>query len=66
MYNFTVSDMTCGHCASTIERAVKGTDPGASVTIDIPARKVQVETVRPAPDIAEAIKLAGYSGTLAA
>lgn len=66
MYNFTVSDMTCGHCASTIEKAVKSTDPDASVTIDISARKVQVQTARPAEDIANAIKLAGYSGTLAA
>lgn len=65
MYNFTVPDMTCGHCASTIEKAVKSTDPEASVTIDIAARKVQVKTARPAQDIAEAIELAGYSGTLA-
>jgi len=66
MYNFTVSDMTCGHCASTIEKAVKSIDPHASVTIDIPAHKVQVQTARPAEDIADAIKLAGYSGTPAA
>ena len=66
MYNFTVSDMTCGHCASTIEKAVKGTDPTCEIKIDVAARKVQVETARSAQDIAEAIKLAGYSGTLAA
>ena len=66
MYNFTVSDMTCGHCASTIEKAVKSADPACEIKIDVAARKVQVETARPAQDIADAIKLAGYSGTLAA
>ncbi len=66
MYNFTVSDMTCGHCASTIEKAVKSTDPACEIKIDVAARKVQVETTHSAQDIADAIKLAGYTGTLAA
>ncbi|MVT00143.1 heavy-metal-associated domain-containing protein [Devosia marina] len=66
MYNFTVSDMTCGHCASTIEKAVKNTDPACEIKIDVAARTVQVETACSAQDIADAIKLAGYTGTLAA
>ncbi|MBD8065111.1 heavy-metal-associated domain-containing protein [Devosia sp. PTR5] len=66
MYNFTVADMTCGHCASTIEKAVKSADPAAGVSIDISARKVQVETTRSAQEIADAINSAGYSSTIAA
>ncbi len=66
MYNFTVADMTCGHCASTIEKAVKSADPAANVSVDIPARKVQVETTRSVQDIADAINSAGYSSTITA
>ena len=29
MHEFKVQDMTCGHCAGTIEKAVKSADPAA-------------------------------------
>lgn len=66
MYIFTVSDMTCEHCAGAVEEAVKRTDPTASVSIDLPAKNVRVETKRSAQEIADAFSAAGYTGTLAA
>ena len=35
MQAFRVDDMTCGHCVSTITRAIRGADRDAKVTIDL-------------------------------
>jgi len=62
MVTFQVDDMTCGHCASTITRALKAADKEASVLIDMSAHRVQVEPVSAdARALADAIKEAGYT-----
>ena len=62
MVVFKVNDMTCGHCASTITRAVKGSDPGAEVRIDIGARRVEIEPkASSAQELLEVIAEAGYT-----
>ncbi|NUZ08523.1 heavy-metal-associated domain-containing protein [Piscinibacter koreensis] len=35
MIAFQVNDMTCGHCVSTITKAVRAVDKQASVSIDL-------------------------------
>lgn len=64
MYKFKVNDMTCGHCASTVDKAVKAVDPGAHVTIDLTAHHVEIQSEKPASVFATAITDAGYTGTL--
>lgn len=66
MYKFEVNDMTCGHCASTVDKAVRTVDPGAQVTIDLTAHHVEIQSDKPASVFATAIKDAGYTGTLQA
>lgn len=66
MHNFQVTDMTCGHCASTVEKAVKSVDAGAQVKIDINTRKVEIQSEKPADDFVAAIGEAGYTGELQA
>ena len=62
MIAFEVKDMTCGHCVSTITKALKATDPDAKVQIDLATHRVQVEPVATdAEGLAEAIKDAGYT-----
>lgn len=62
MITFEVSDMTCGHCVSTITKALKATDKDAKVRIDLATHRVQVEPVSAdAAELAEAIKDAGYA-----
>lgn len=39
---FKVEDMTCGHCESTIRKALGETMPGAAVTIDLASHEVTV------------------------
>ena len=62
MIAFEVNDMTCGHCVSTITKALKATDRDAKVQIDLATHRVQVEPVSAdAEELAEAIKDAGYT-----
>jgi len=42
MIEFKVSDMTCGHCASTITKAVKDLDAGAKLDISLAEHLVRV------------------------
>lgn len=61
MIEFTVSDMTCGHCASTITRAVKEVDASGRCEIDLSAKRVRIESGRPAEEFRAAIEEAGYT-----
>ena len=62
MIAFEVNDMTCGHCVSTITKALKATDRDAKVQIDLVTRRVRVEPASAdAADLADAIKDAGYT-----
>ncbi len=64
MIAYEVNDMTCGHCASTITKAVKAVDRDAKVEVDMATRRVQIESnAADAGELAEAIKDAGYSPT---
>ena len=62
MIAFQVNDMTCGHCASTITKALKAADKDAKVQIDLATHRVQVEPAAAAADeLADAIREAGYT-----
>jgi len=61
MIDFTVNDMTCGHCASTIARAVKSVDASSACEVDLASRKVSIRSALPAAGFAEAIREAGYT-----
>jgi len=62
MIAFQVDDMTCGHCASTITKAVKAADANAQVAIDLAAHRVTIEpAAADAATLREAIAEAGYT-----
>ena len=61
MIEFKVEDMTCGHCASAITRAVKEVDGAARCEVDLAAKRVRVASTRPAEEFREAIAEAGYT-----
>jgi copper chaperone len=62
MLTYRVDDMTCGHCATTITRAVRAVDAGANVQVDLARHLVTVEpTGAYAAELAEAITEAGYT-----
>ena len=61
MHQFSVGDMTCGHCASTITKAVKEADGKASVEVRLADKRVAVASHLSQDEIAEVIREAGYT-----
>ncbi|MBV8037129.1 heavy-metal-associated domain-containing protein [Roseateles sp.] len=67
MIAFEVNDMSCGHCVSTIAKALKAVDAGARVHIDLASHRVQIEpTEADADELADAIREAGYTPAVTA
>lgn len=63
---FQVEDMTCGHCAGTITKAVRAGIPGAVVAADPGSRTVQVTGTTDREAVRVLIAGAGYTPTEAA
>ncbi|QCP54345.1 heavy-metal-associated domain-containing protein [Trinickia violacea] len=64
MIAFEVNDMTCGHCVSTITKALKSVDNHARFTIDQTKRLVTIESADADPKaLQDAIEDAGYTPT---
>lgn len=62
MINFTVQDMSCGHCVGAITQAVQAADPEARVDIDLAQHRVSIEPVAASADtLRAAIQEAGYT-----
>jgi copper chaperone len=61
MIEIKVPDMTCGHCASTITKAVKELDPAAKLDISLSEHLVKVDSGAARNDILHAISEAGYT-----
>ncbi|MEO7401848.1 MAG: heavy-metal-associated domain-containing protein [Polaromonas sp.] len=57
---FNVPDMSCGHCAGVITKTLKALDANASVSVDLPAKKVTVQTTQDRATVAAALAEAGY------
>ncbi len=64
MIHITVHDMTCGHCASRITKAVRETDAAARCEIDLSAKQVRIASAEPAGAFVSAIAEAGYTPVL--
>jgi copper chaperone len=60
MLKLNVPDMTCGHCAGTVTKAVQSVDSQASVTVDLPLKTVSIVTAADAEKISQAVEAAGY------
>jgi copper chaperone len=60
MHEFHLPDMTCGHCASTVNLTLKLVDPACEVSVDIASRKVQVSSREDRAALVEALTESGY------
>jgi copper chaperone len=65
MTELNVRDMTCGHCVSTVTRAVKSVDPDASVQVDLKSGRVSIDSDAAASELIRAIGAAGYPAAAA-
>jgi copper chaperone len=62
MLELEVNDMTCGHCADTITRAVHAVDAAATLIIDLNMHRVRIEPGHAdAAALVAAIEEAGYT-----
>lgn len=62
MIAFEVKDMSCGHCVSTITQAVRAVDPAATLRIDLPTHRVDIEAgAASTGELRDAILEAGYT-----
>jgi len=60
MYELTVEDMSCNHCVGRVTKAVQKIDADARVAIDLPTKKVRIDSHADLDRIAAAIDDAGY------
>ena len=61
MHEFTIADMSCGHCVGVITRTVQQLDPKARVQTDLASKKVLVESSQPCDALVHALDEAGYT-----
>jgi copper chaperone len=60
MIEFKLPDMTCGHCARRVTEAIKAVDAAGQVTVDLPAKTVQIESHTERSVLVAALAQAGY------
>jgi Cu+-exporting ATPase len=63
MYELTVEDMSCGHCVGRVTKSVQAVDKDAKVEVDLPTKKVKVDSSADLDRIVQAIDAAGYPVT---
>jgi len=63
MLKLNIPEMTCGHCASIVTKALRSVDPQARIDIDLATKKVSVTSSADADALGAALQEAGYPGT---
>jgi copper chaperone len=61
MIDLTLPTMTCGHCVRTVTETVQQLDPQATLTIDLPTHRVQIETTQAGDVVKAALAEEGYA-----
>lgn len=60
MLTLKIPDMTCGHCAGAVTRAVQSVDGAAKIDIDMKTQTVSIDTGAENAAIMRALEAAGY------
>ena len=63
MTQFSVPDMSCGHCKATVEAALAAVPGAGAVAVDLTARQVDVVGTAPVDALLAALDQAGYPAT---
>lgn len=58
---FRIEGMTCGHCVSTLSRAIQSVDPAAKVNAQLAEKLLSVSSTAAIDQLQRAIEAAGYS-----
>lgn len=57
---FTLPNLSCNHCVASVTRAIRAIDPDASIDVDLPAKRVSIDSDCDTPTLAHALDEAGY------
>ena len=60
MIDWTIPTMTCGHCSGVVTKTVQAVDPRARLEIDLPSRRVRIQTEADPAALAAALAAEGY------
>ncbi|EAQ05313.1 heavy-metal-associated domain-containing protein [Yoonia vestfoldensis] len=63
MNTFHIPDMSCGHCKTIVEKAIKGLDPEAQINFDMETRRIALGSVVDTAIVQAALAEAGYPAT---
>lgn len=63
MIEFTIPEMSCGHCVGAITQAIKAVDHDARVDVTLAEKKVRVQSDAGRDVLARALSEAGYEPT---
>jgi len=66
MYELQVEGMSCGGCVRSVTKSVQAVDGNAKVDVDLPGKKVRVDTRASLDAVKSAISDAGYPVTASA
>lgn len=66
MLKLNVPDMTCGHCAGVVTKAIQSVDAGAKVGVDLKTQIVTIDANSDAAAFTQALEVAGYPATVSA
>lgn len=66
MLKLNVPDMTCGHCAGVVTKAIQSVDAGAEVSIDLKTQTVTIAANCDDAAFQQALDVAGYPTTVVA
>ena len=66
MYELQVEGMNCGGCVRSVTKSVQSIDSTARVDVDLPGKKVRIESQASLDAVKSAISEAGYPVTASA
>lgn len=63
MTEFSIPDMSCGHCKATITQTLTALDPNVALDFDMGARRMTVRSTSEVSAMRDALKAVGYEAT---
>ena len=59
-HEFTLPDLSCGHCVKSVTAAAQSLDASAQVEADIASKQVRISSAQPREALMAALTEAGY------
>ncbi len=60
-HDFTIPNLSCGHCVRAVTEAVKAADAASEVKADPATKHVEVQSTLPRAAVVQALTEAGYA-----